>query len=63
MLFLDGGAFTIGEHDENADILFATEAVDCGAACVTTRSTNDSEMMPGLTWWQGFVTSDGRLWI
>ncbi len=45
---LDRRHFAIGEHDKDAYIMFTTEAVNCGAACVTTGSTDDCEMVARL---------------
>ena len=47
---LNSRDFAITERNEDADILFATQAVDCGAACVIAGSANDCEMLARLAW-------------
>lgn len=43
--FLNGAYATLGEHDENRDVLFPPQAIDGGGAGITTSGTDYSEVM------------------
>ena len=60
LCLLDGGHFAIGEHDEDTEIRFTTEAIKCGTARVTARSPDDCKVMTSLASRKGSVASDEK---
>src|SRR5436190_6644148 len=58
LLFLDGADFSEWKQDEDADILFATQAVDGGATCVAARGANDGQMVSGVAGLEMRVLAD-----
>jgi len=46
--FLHWAHFALGKHDEDGDVFLSSQSIYRRTACITTRSTNNRQMLPIL---------------